>query len=120
MLDEEGTYYTPENLRYGLTGRDLDTLSTVDAPAGPRGDHQDFRIDQLSGVWEPSGPVSSVGPSVRSERKNQMLISPQTCNPPEKERTPASRSGDSLSYRSAPFPFGIQPNLVEGIKAERK
>lgn len=44
------------------------TRSTVNARADPRGDHQDFRIDQLSGVWEPSGPVSSVRPSDQNQK----------------------------------------------------
>lgn len=45
-------------------GEDLATdLLSVNARADPPSDQQDFRIDQLSGVWEPSGLFSSIRPS---------------------------------------------------------
>lgn len=40
----------------------------VNARADPPSDHQDFRIDQLSGVWEPSGLFSSIRPSDQHQK----------------------------------------------------
>lgn len=40
----------------------------VNARADPSSDHQDFRIDQLSGVWEPSGLFSSIRPSDQHQK----------------------------------------------------